>query len=169
MYEVFQLLQVEGSLHLNVKKNEIWWPSRSSSDPFPAEVDRVTNEGVKLLGVPIGTKEFTSQFVKKKLKVLKDVCDLLKEVDNAQVELGLFRRCLSFNKINHLLRTSPPDLLEEALSQFDEHFHAMLATILRASSQSKAATRSRVSTQDPIIGTQGPRLSWFGSLRCPHT
>lgn len=134
VYEVFQLLQVEGparGLHLNVKKNEIWWPSRSSSDPFPAEVDRVTNEGVKLLGVPIGTKEFTSQFVKKKLKVLKDVCDLLKEVDNAQVELGLFRGCLSFNKINHLLRTSPPDLLEEALSQFDEHFHAMLATILR--------------------------------------
>jgi hypothetical protein len=72
VYEVFQLLQVEGparGLHLNVKKNEIWWPSRSSSDPFPAEVDRVTNEGVKLLGVPIGTKECTSQFVKKKLKV----------------------------------------------------------------------------------------------------
>ena len=45
--------------------------------------------------------------------------------------LRLFRECLSFNKINHLLCTSPVDLLEEALSQFDEHFHAMLATILR--------------------------------------
>jgi hypothetical protein len=65
------------------------------------------------------------------LKVLKDVCDLLKEVDNAQVELGLFRGCLSFNKINHLLRTCPPELLEEALDQFDEHFHAILAAILR--------------------------------------
>jgi len=65
------------------------------------------------------------------LKVLEEVCSALKEVDNAQVELGLFRGYLSFNKINHLLRTCPPDLLEEALGQFDEHFHSILATILR--------------------------------------
>ena len=97
----------DGAGGLNVKKNEIWWPSRASGDPFPAEVDRVSNEGVKLLGAPIGTKKYTTDFVRKKLKVLKDVCDLLREVDNAQVELGLFRGCLSFNKINHLLRTSP--------------------------------------------------------------
>ena len=30
-----------------------------------------------------------------------------------------------------VLRTCPPDLLEEALDQFDEHFHYILATILR--------------------------------------
>jgi hypothetical protein len=134
VYAVFQLLQAEGpsrGLHLNVKKNEIWWPSRTIVDPFPAEVDLVSNEGVKLLGVPVGTKAFTTDFIGKKLKVLRDVCDLLKEVDNAQVELGLFRGCLSFNKINHLLRTCPPDLLEEALGQFDEHFHFILATIMR--------------------------------------
>ena len=47
------------------------------------------------------------------------------------MELGLFRGCLSFNKINHLLRTCPPDLLEEALDLFDEHFQSILATILR--------------------------------------
>jgi hypothetical protein len=99
--------------------------------PFPADVDHVSNEGVKLLGAPVGTKAFTVDFTKKKLKVLKEVCDILKEVDNAQVELGLFRGCLAFNKINHLLRTCPPDLLDEALTQFDEHFHNILATILR--------------------------------------
>ena len=93
-------------------------------------MDRVSNEGVKL-GAPIGTKEFTTGFVQKKLKVLEDVCELLKEVDNAQVELGLFRGCLSFNKINHMLRTCPPDLLAEALDQFDGHFQSMLAEILR--------------------------------------
>jgi hypothetical protein len=134
VHAVFELLEREGparGLRLNVKKNEIWWPSRASGDPFPADVDRVSNEGVKLLGAPVGTKAFTVDFTKKKLKVLKEVCDILKEVDNAQVELGLFRGCLAFNKINHLLRTCPPDLLEEALTQFDEHFHNILATILR--------------------------------------
>ena len=48
-----------------------------------------------------------------------------------QVEFGLFRGCLSYNKINHLLRTCPPDLLEDALGKFDDHFQSMVADILR--------------------------------------
>src|SRR6476659_2112648 len=59
VHKVFLLLEHEGpalGLHLNVKKNEIWWPNRAGADPFPADVDRVGNEGVKLLGAPIGTK-----------------------------------------------------------------------------------------------------------------
>ena len=87
------LLEQDGpalGLHLNVKKNEIWWPNRASLDPFPAEVDRVDNAGVKLLGAPIGTKAFTTDFVKKKLVALSDVCKALREVDNAQVNLLWF-------------------------------------------------------------------------------
>jgi hypothetical protein len=91
----------------------------------------VDNAGVKLLGAPIGSKDFTTDFVKKKLKALDEVCKLLREVDNAQVEFGLFRGCLSYNKINHLLRTCPPDLLQEALVKFDDHFQNMMAENLR--------------------------------------
>ena len=134
VHKVFQLIEKEGpalGLHLNVKKNEIWWPCRASPDPFPKEVDRVDNAGVKLLGAPIGTRDFTTDFVKKKLKALNDVHKLLREVDNAQVEFGLFRGCLSYNKINHLLRTCPPDLLQDALGKFDDQFQNMVAEILR--------------------------------------
>ena len=134
VHRVFLLIEQEGpalGLHLNVKKNEIWWPSRAGSDPFPADVDRVDNAGVKLLGAPIGTRDFTTDFVKKKLKALDDVCKALREVDNAQVEFGLFRGCLSYNKINHLLRTCPPDLLQDALGKFDDHFQNIVAEILR--------------------------------------
>ena len=52
-------------------------------------------------------------------------------MNDAQVEFGLFRGCLSYNKINHLLRTCPPDLLEDALGKFDNHFQNMVAEILR--------------------------------------
>ena len=52
-------------------------------------------------------------------------------MDNAQVEFALFRGCLSYNKINHLLRTCPPDLLGDALELFDDHFQNMVAEILR--------------------------------------
>jgi hypothetical protein len=71
VHQVFVLLEREGpalGLHLNVKKNEIWWPNRASMDPFPADVDRIDNAGVKLLGAPIGTKDFTTNFVTKKLE-----------------------------------------------------------------------------------------------------
>jgi hypothetical protein len=88
----------------------------------------VDNAGVKLLGAPIGTKAFTMGFVKKKLDSLEAVCGTLKK-DNAQVEFALFRGCLSY-KINHLLRTCPPDLLQDALVEFD-HFQNMVAAILR--------------------------------------
>src|SRR3954471_14053651 len=92
------------------------------ADPFPADVDRVDNAGVKLLGAPIGTKAFTTDFVRKKLDALNAVHKLLKEVNNAQVEFALLRGCLAYNKINHLLRTCPPDLLQEALVKFDDQF-----------------------------------------------
>ena len=134
VHKVFLLLEQDGpalGLHLNVKKNEIWWPNRASVDPFPAEVDRIDNAGVKLLGAPIGTKAFTMGFVKKKLDSLEAVCGTLKKVDNAQVEFALFRGFLSYNKINHLLRTCPPDLLQDALVEFDDHFQNMVAAILR--------------------------------------
>ena len=134
VYQVFQLIQENGpalGLHLNVKKNEIWWPCRNADDPFPLDVDRVDNAGVKLLGAAIGSRDFTTDFVKKKLKVLDDVSKALREVNDAQVEFGLFRGCLSYNKINHLLRTCPPDLLEDALGKFDDHFQSMVADILR--------------------------------------
>jgi ubiquitin carboxyl-terminal hydrolase 44/49 len=134
VFKVFQLIEMEGparGLHLNVKKNEIWWPSRASEDPFPADVDRVDNAGVKLLGAPIGSRDFTTEFVQKKLKALDDVCKVLREVNDAQVEFALFRGCLSYNKINHLLRTCPPDLLQDALGKFDDHFQSIVAEILR--------------------------------------
>ena len=74
VHKVFELIQREGpalGFHLNVKKKEIWWPSRRSPDPFPTDVDRIDDAGVKLLGAHIGTKAFTTDFVQKKLDALK--------------------------------------------------------------------------------------------------
>jgi hypothetical protein len=134
VYGAFELLRREGpalGLHLNVKKNELWWPSRAAEDPFPKDVIRVENSGVKLLGAPIGTTEYTTNFISKKLVVLKQVCETLEAVNDAQIEFGLFRGCLAYNKINHLLRTCPPDILAEVTRSFDDHFQEILEKILR--------------------------------------
>ena len=44
----------------------------------------------------------------------------LSELNNPQVELHLLRSCLSICKINHLLRTVTPGLLDVELTQFDK-------------------------------------------------
>jgi hypothetical protein len=75
--------------------------------------------------------------VGKKLTALKAVHDSLREVDNAQVEFGLFRGCLAYNKINHLLRACPPHILAPALRKFDDRFQEMLAEIMRVPSLSE--------------------------------
>ena len=80
---------------------------------------------------PIGTKNCTTEFVQKKLDALNSVCRLLREVNNAQVEFALFRGCLAYNKISHLLRTCPPDLLQDALVKFDDQLQSVVAEILR--------------------------------------
>ena len=53
-------------------------------------------------------------------------------MNNAQVEFALFRGCLAYNKINHLLRTCPPSLLEEAFVAFDDQFQSMVGDLTRA-------------------------------------
>jgi hypothetical protein len=137
VHKVFELIRAEGprlGLHLNVKKNEVWWPNRACPDPFPKEVERIPNTGVKLLGAPIGSTDFTCEFMRKKLRALQDVYKALDEVNDAQIEFGLFRGCLAYNKINHLLRTCPPDVLHDALKQVDDRFREILSKILRVAS-----------------------------------
>ena len=136
VFKAFELLREKGparGLVLNIEKNEIWWPARRMPDPFPAEVIRVDPRGVKLLGAPVGNDDYTAAFLEEKLARLQEVHKLLREVDDAQVEFGLFRGCLQFNKINHLLRSCPPYLLGSSLSKFDSSFRSMVAEILRLS------------------------------------
>jgi len=58
VHQVFLLLEKDGpalGLHLNVKKNEIWWPNRGNNDPFP-EVDRIDNAGSSYSALPLAPR-----------------------------------------------------------------------------------------------------------------
>jgi hypothetical protein len=163
VHKVFELIRVEGprlGLHLNVKKNEVWWPNRTLPDPFPKEVERIPNTGVKLLGAPIGSTEFTCEFMRKKLRALQDVYKALDEVNDAQIEFGLFRGCLAYNKINHLLRTCPPDVLHDALKQVDDRFREILAKILRVASLSDD-TGITLPCRHDSLASESRRRKWW--------
>ena len=97
VHGVLELIASHGpalGLNLNLSKNEIWWPSRSDNvDVFPSDVKRINNAGVKLLGNPIGTEDFTYHFLREKLFIFTEVDSRVREINDAQLELGIFRGC----------------------------------------------------------------------------
>ena len=121
--------------HLNMKKNEIWWPSRPNNlDCFPTGdngVKRIPNEGVELLGNPIGSEAFMQNFVFGKQTKLRELDTRLLEINDAQIEFCLLRGCLGFGKINHLLRSCPPSAVRSSFESFDERLKLLFQMILR--------------------------------------
>jgi hypothetical protein len=118
---------------LNETKNELWWPSQPDTDDdgFPVGFKRRDNEGVDLLGAPIGTEEFCTRYLVEKLKKLDLVDTRLLMMKDAQVEMLLLRYCLSIGKLTNLVRATPPALVSQALALFDDRMFRMLARVMR--------------------------------------
>ena len=93
-------------------------------------MERISNQGVKLLGTPIGSKDFSSEFLRKKFRTFEEVDRKVREIDDAQLEFAMFRGCLGFGKINHLLRGCPPITIWDALTDFDDRLESILSGIV---------------------------------------
>ena len=125
--------------HLNMAKCELWWPTMSDTSLFPSSIRRVHQDGVELLGSPIGTDSFIQQYVTAIQVDLDGLDQIIGELNDTQTELSLLRGCLSFGKINHLLRACPPATLFPVLDAFDKRLHRVLATLLCVPSLSDSA------------------------------
>ena len=118
-------------LHLNPSKCKLFWPSGDPTFPeFPDSIIRLT-EGITLLGTPLwGSDSFFSHTISQVINQTKHLHSLLPSLEDPQVELHILRSCLSFCKINHLLRTVPPDIIIPYLPSFDTSVRSTLADIL---------------------------------------
>ena len=101
-------------LHPNLSKCEVFWPSGDQSfvDFSPVVKHVVLPEvgGIDFLGSPIwGSPDFLSTFVGLVVDRVSVLQARLKDLEDLQVELLLLHSCLSVCKLNHLLRTIPPD------------------------------------------------------------
>ena len=80
-------------------------------------VEEATNiYGVKLLGSFIGSKAFVKAQLRQKAVDLRSECQALLTVQNLQVRM-LLLRCSFSQKINHLLRTTPPKYVQELVAE----------------------------------------------------
>ena len=80
--------------------------------------------GFKLLGSPIGSKDFCTALTNKRVLKNESLLQAIGDLEDPQAALLLLRSCASFGKIAFSLRTTPGHLHEEAVRDFDESVRA---------------------------------------------
>ena len=118
-------------LHLNLKKCELFSalvanfgvsvvnPVLGQID-FPAELSqRSTTPNLVLLGSPFGDAQYCVAHVENLQQSSKKLLDCFPKLGDPQVALHLLRTCAGFSKFVYVARTTPPQLIGDALLACD--------------------------------------------------
>ena len=92
-------------------KSTIWCPTppQRQDDPLQKGLVFVKEEGVILLGAPLGRIEFEKEQIQRKVEKIQHTTALLPLLEDAHTEFVLLRSCLSLPKISFLSPCcSPP-------------------------------------------------------------
>lgn len=134
---VIALIEEHGpplGLHLSRSKSEIWWPAPNDTEWlfYPEGIAMVRDDGVKLLGSPIGSADFANRLLLKRIHKIDALFTEVRKLEEPQVQFCLLRSCVGFPKIAFSLRTCPPVHLTECLQLFDGMVYNSLASIIGA-------------------------------------
>src|SRR5579872_4521181 len=98
-------------LLLNPAKCEWSWLNPQNSAPCPIQdegVVLVPTEEICILGVPLGSPQFSASFVEEKLfPRVKKAMERLRELDDSQSALFLLRTSYGIVRATHFMRTTP--------------------------------------------------------------
>ena len=120
----------EAGLELNIKKCTIYNPSNTSlpDDPVFNQITEKVADGVRVLGSPVGTAAFESDFcqdvVQRAVPQLKNIVTL----PFKQAAFVLIKHCFPA-KINHLLRTVPGKHVAAAARKMDKLVRSAIQTL----------------------------------------
>src|SRR5205823_1208180 len=109
-------------LELNSKKCEWSWlnPDCNLVCPIDGVPITPTNE-IQMLGVPLGSQEFTEKFVKRDLlDVAEGVMSKLIDFEDTQAAIFLLRLSFGIVRATHFMRTTPLSLWSKQAEEFDE-------------------------------------------------
>jgi len=132
LQKVWDILKSRGpalGLHLNPSKCEWSWLDPSCELPCPIvmvgvpedqQVKLVPHSEIQMLGVPMGSDAFVSDFVEKKLLGrLQQTIAKLVDFEDSQGAMFLLRVSYSIVRAVHFMRTTPLDQWREQGEQFD--------------------------------------------------
>ena len=92
----------------------------------------VTEEGIILLGAPVGSEEFVRSSSVTRIEKMEEIAEKLVFLEDAQSEYVLLRSCLSTQKMMFALRTVDPQMCEDLWARVDDVTRQALQRLLGA-------------------------------------
>ena len=122
--EAVDILRAEGPLigaHMSVSKTVVYCPhhDRHDTDPLNRGIRRADNEGIKVLGAPVGSEEYEERILEERLITVRDLLSKLHLLDDPHMEYVLLRSCFAFPKFAYAIRTVDCTKHTYILEQFD--------------------------------------------------
>ena len=113
-------------------KSTLWSPRYygQEQDPIGRGVPMVLEQGVTLLGTPVGSHSFIRTALESKVEKIKKILALLPNLQDPHTEFVLLRACLSLPKMSFLLRTVNTSAYTDILQDFDRLQREALTRIL---------------------------------------
>lgn len=131
-------------LKLNLSKCELFSQSPDPLPDFPTEIKRVSDQGgFDLLGSPLGSADFASQYVGDRVEKIAKAASRLQVVNDPQNEKLLLRACIGMPKFSFALRSAPPSFLSLPIATFDELIEGAIRNRLGVPLSSLALSQSR--------------------------
>ena len=139
-WKIIQERGPEMGLYLNPSKCEWTWLDPECKDLCPIQlkgvaaedqVKLVPHDHIEMLGAPLGSVKFNSEFVEKKLmKRLSRTVTALSEFEDSQAAFYLLRVSYSIVRAVHFMRTTPLEHWRDHAKSFDKLMRKAVETIL---------------------------------------
>jgi hypothetical protein len=168
-------------LNLNLSKCELFSPRADNfgltfSDPslgllsVPSDLcQRSTCPNFVLLGAPLGDKQFCEERVLTMRKANSRLLERLIELEDPQISLHLLRSCASFCRFVYLARTTPSQLIADALKGVDSDFHDCLCRFSALQLSDTAWRQSQLSLSSGGLGLRSVALHSSAAFVSSHT
>ena len=89
-----------------------------------------TGDGLRLLGIPLGSEQFVSDFQTAALAALRSDMDLLPELRDPQVGFALLRECVSTRAPFFMRTATPSEGWWRGLEDLDERIWQVLRRLM---------------------------------------
>ena len=113
-------------------KSTVWSPAglEDTRDPIGRNIPGVGEEGIVLLGAPVGTTAFQRTEIRRRVDKIKTLTGKLATMEDSHLEFVLLRNCLQLPKLVYVLRTVDPSAHKEEWVEYDEITRKELGRIL---------------------------------------
>ena len=134
---VVDILRREGparGLHLSSTKSTVWCPRAAGEageeDPLGRGIPRVKEEGIRLLGAPVGSSRFVGEELAKVAARVDRITALLPDMADPHTEFVVLRNTLCLPKVMYSLRTVDTSNHPEFTNAIDKITRDAVSSIL---------------------------------------